>query len=105
MISALPFGASALPSSLKRTTDVFEPTALEFEAVRNEFQLSDLAVEDAINAHQRPKLEIYGDTVFAVPSHQVPAVQFADLAAYTVNRWYHVLARNPNALASPQRPA
>ena len=43
-----------------------EPTAEEFEAVRREFDLHELAVEDAIKAHQRPKLEIYGDTLFLV---------------------------------------
>jgi magnesium transporter len=43
-----------------------EPTAEEFEAVRREFELHELAVEDAIKAHQRPKLEIYGDTLFLV---------------------------------------
>lgn len=43
-----------------------EPTEQEFESVRAEFGLHELAVEDAINAHQRPKLEIYGDTLFMV---------------------------------------
>ena len=43
-----------------------EPTVGEFDAVRQEFDLHELAVEDAIEAHQRPKLEIYGDTLFLV---------------------------------------
>ena len=43
-----------------------EPTAEEFGAVRREFGLHELAVDDAIRAHQRPKLEVYGDTVFVV---------------------------------------
>ena len=43
-----------------------EPTVAEFDAVRREFQLHELAVEDAVSAHQRPKLEIYGDTLFLV---------------------------------------
>ena len=43
-----------------------EPTVAEFDAVRREFDLHDLAVEDAISAHQRPKLEVYGDTLFLV---------------------------------------
>ncbi len=34
--------------------------------MRTEFDLHDLAVEDAIKAHQRPKLETYGDTIFIV---------------------------------------
>ena len=43
-----------------------EPTGREFDAVRREFELHELAVEDAIKAHQRPKLEVYGDTLFLV---------------------------------------
>ena len=35
-------------------------------AVTAEFHLHELAVEDALNAHQRPKLEVYGETFFAV---------------------------------------
>ena len=34
--------------------------------MRLEFGLHELAVEDAIHAHQRPKLEVYGDTIFIV---------------------------------------
>ena len=34
--------------------------------VAEEFGLHELAVEDAIVAHQRPKLERYGDTLFVV---------------------------------------
>jgi magnesium transporter len=43
-----------------------EPTAEEFDAVRREFDLHELAVEDAIEAHERPKLEVYGETLFVV---------------------------------------
>jgi magnesium transporter len=43
-----------------------EPGPDEFDSVAREFQLHELAVEDAIKAHQRPKLEIYGDTIFLV---------------------------------------
>jgi magnesium transporter len=43
-----------------------EPTAEEFDSVRREFDLHELAVEDAIKAHQRPKLELYGDSLFMV---------------------------------------
>ena len=38
----------------------------EFDAVRREFDLHELAVEDAVNAHQRPKVELYGDTLLVV---------------------------------------
>ena len=36
-----------------------EPTAEEFDSVLREFDLHELAVEDAIQAHQRPKLDVY----------------------------------------------
>src|SRR6187455_2355702 len=44
----------------------YEPTAEEFDAVAREFDLHELAVEDAIEAHERPKLEVYGETLFVV---------------------------------------
>ena len=43
-----------------------EPSVEEFDAVRREFDLHELAVEDAIKAHQRPKLEVYDGTLFLV---------------------------------------
>ncbi len=43
-----------------------EPSEEEFESVAKEFELHPLAVEDAITAHQRPKLERYGDSLFVV---------------------------------------
>jgi magnesium transporter len=45
---------------------LFQPSADEFSAVANEFALHPLAVEDAVHAHQRPKLERYGDMLFCV---------------------------------------
>lgn len=43
-----------------------QPTADEIAEVARTFDLPHLAVEDAVKAHQRPKLEIYGDVVFVV---------------------------------------
>jgi magnesium transporter len=43
-----------------------EPTQEEFDAVAREFYLHELAVEDAIKAHQRPKIEEYEHTLFIV---------------------------------------
>lgn len=45
---------------------LYRPTRDKFEAVAGEFGLHELAVEDAIVAHQRPKLERYGETLFVV---------------------------------------
>ncbi|MFH9179319.1 magnesium and cobalt transport protein CorA [Streptomyces albogriseolus] len=43
-----------------------EPTSREFAGIAELFDLHPLAVEDAVEAHQRPKLERYGETLFAV---------------------------------------
>ncbi|MFK0048317.1 magnesium and cobalt transport protein CorA [Streptomyces sp. NPDC090741] len=45
---------------------MYEPTEEEFEHVSREFRLHKLAVEDALTAHQRPKLEVYDDSLFVV---------------------------------------
>lgn len=41
-----------------------EPTAAELQAVAHAFDLHPLAVEDVLEAHQRPKLEQYGEMLF-----------------------------------------
>ncbi|MGP3950066.1 magnesium and cobalt transport protein CorA [Streptomyces sp. 7N604] len=43
-----------------------EPSQQEFAGVAELFGLHPLAVEDAVDAHQRPKLERYDDTLFTV---------------------------------------
>ena len=45
---------------------LYEPTEDEFDSISREFELHELAVEDAIKAHQRPKLEVYDDMLFVV---------------------------------------
>jgi magnesium transporter len=45
---------------------LYEPGDPEFESVTSEFGLHPLAVEDAIDAHQRPKLEVYDETLLLV---------------------------------------
>ncbi|WP_058042410.1 magnesium and cobalt transport protein CorA [Streptomyces roseifaciens] len=42
------------------------PTEAELLSLAEEFGLHELAVEDALEAHQRPKLERYGETLFVV---------------------------------------
>ncbi|MDF2823189.1 MAG: magnesium transporter, partial [Mycobacterium sp.] len=43
-----------------------EPDEHQMQAVADVFHLHPLAVEDAVHAHQRPKLERYDDTLFLV---------------------------------------
>jgi magnesium transporter len=45
---------------------MFRPAEAQFLPVADDFGLHEVAVEDAIVAHQRPKLERYGDTLFVV---------------------------------------
>ena len=68
----------AEPSSLQETYEacreqrglawigLHEPTEEEFSSVAEEFGLHALAVEDAVKAHQRPKIEHYDETLFVV---------------------------------------
>jgi magnesium transporter len=60
---------------------VLEPSAEEFEAIASEFDLHELAVEDAVNAHQRPKVELYGDTLLVVvkTAHYVDSDEVCDI--------------------------
>ncbi len=45
---------------------LYRPNQAELAELAAEFDLHELAVEDAVTAHQRPKLERYGDTLFVV---------------------------------------
>jgi magnesium transporter len=45
---------------------LYAPSAELLRQVQREFGLHDLAIEDAHRAHQRPKLETYGDSLFIV---------------------------------------
>ena len=65
---------------------VFEPTREEFESIAREFDLHELAVEDAVKAHQRPKAELYGDTLFVVvkTAHYVDPQEVIELGELMV---------------------
>jgi magnesium transporter len=69
----------ASPGSLTETFDrlrerpdgmawigLYRPEPAEIESLATEFELHPLAVEDAIHAHQRPKIERYDATLFVV---------------------------------------
>lgn len=43
-----------------------EPTAALLTQIQEAFGLHELAIEDALRAHQRPKIERYGDSLFVV---------------------------------------
>jgi magnesium transporter len=65
----------SLADTIKRLRDtsgamawigLYRPAESQLRSLAEEFELHELALEDAIVAHQRPKLERYGDTLFAV---------------------------------------
>ncbi|MDB5810074.1 MAG: magnesium and cobalt transport protein CorA [Betaproteobacteria bacterium] len=45
---------------------LLEPSAEELAEMQSQFSLHELAIEDAQHGHQRPKIEEYGDSLFAV---------------------------------------
>ena len=45
---------------------LYEPDEPLLQKMQEEFSLHPLAVEDALKAHQRPKIELYGDSLFLV---------------------------------------
>jgi magnesium transporter len=66
---------------------LYEPTEAEFEEARNTFHLHELAVDDALKAHQRPKLETYDETLFVVTkparyADPVEIVEFGEILVF-----------------------
>jgi len=88
------------PQSLDETYDLldachgmawiglYRPDEAEIKSLANEFNLHHLAVEDTVAAHQRPKLERYGDVLFTVlrPARYLQStgrVEFGELHIFT----------------------
>jgi magnesium transporter len=66
---------------------LYEPTEGEFDSVRREFGLHELAIEDAVKAHQRPKVEVYGDSLFVVLKtiqydNQTQTIKFGEIQLF-----------------------
>lgn len=59
-------GAAAREDGAFVWLGLVEPSAEELAEIATQFDLHELAVEDAVNAHQRPKVEVYGDTLLVV---------------------------------------
>jgi magnesium transporter len=80
---------------------LYRPTHDEFVEVTREFGLHELAVEDAVNAHQRPKLERYDDTVYCVlrPARYVDeteAVEFGEVHVFAGPRFVITVRHSEN---------
>jgi len=66
---------------------LYRPDEKELNSLAAEFDLHPLAVEDAITAHQRPKLERYGATLFVVLRaarylDEIEEVEFGELHVF-----------------------
>ncbi|GEA88986.1 magnesium and cobalt transport protein CorA [Cellulomonas cellasea] len=63
-----------------------QATAAQITEVAALFHLPPLAVEDAVQAHQRPKLEVYDDVAFAVlkPVRYVDRIEVVDVGEIAV---------------------
>jgi magnesium transporter len=75
---------------------VFEPTAEEFEEIAGQFDLHELAVEDAIKADQRPKVELYGETLLIVVKtvfHPEAGIELGELLVF-VNSDFIITVRH-----------
>ncbi|MBO3085327.1 magnesium and cobalt transport protein CorA [Cellulomonas fengjieae] len=87
-----------------------EPTADEFAAIAEGFELPQLAIDDAIRAHQRPKLERYGNVTFAVvkPVHyvdHVEVVEVSELAVFLGDRFVIVVRHGDTEIPAQVRAA
>jgi magnesium transporter len=86
---------------------VAEPSAEEFESIAREFGLHELAVEDAVKAQQRPKVELFGDTLLVVVktvAHPDPAhgIELGELLLF-VNTDFIITVRHGDGELSSVR--
>lgn len=77
---------------------LFEPTVEELRDIGERFNLHELALEDATEKHQRPKLEDYDDSYFLVlrPARyheDVEEVEFGEIMLF-VSRTYLIAVRH-----------
>jgi magnesium transporter len=80
---------------------LYEPEDAQLEKLQEEFHLHDLAVEDAKHAHQRPKVEAYGNSLFlAVHTAQTvdDKIRFGETHAFLGPR-YLVTVRHGASLS------
>jgi magnesium transporter len=66
---------------------LYEPTREEFDSVAGEIGLDEMAVKAASRAHQRPRVERYGETVFVALKaasyiEEKEAVEFGEIHAF-----------------------
>ncbi|AMB87715.1 magnesium transporter [Pseudomonas agarici] len=73
-----------------------EPNAQELANLQRQFNLHELAIEDALEKHSRPKLETFGDALFIVtysPIHHEGKLEFIETQIFAGNG-YIITCRN-----------
>ena len=75
-----------------------DPAPADITLMQEEFGLHELAVEDALRGHQRPKIEEYGDSLFVV-------VQIVELAGDELNVGQLAVFAGENYVLSVRRDA
>ena len=83
-----------------------EPDEALLEKLQEEFNLHDLAVEDAHHAHQRPKIEVYGDSLFVVlhTAQEVNCkIEFGETHIFMGQRYLLTVRHGPSLSYAPVR--
>jgi magnesium transporter len=85
---------------------LYEPAEEILDKLQEEFCLHDLAVEDARNAHQRPKIETYGNSLFIVV-HTAQSVEshirFGETHIFVGPRYLVTVRHGASASYAPAR--
>jgi len=85
---------------------LYEPSEVILDKLQEEFDLHDLAVEDAHHAHQRPKIEAYGNSLFvAVQTAQVvdDHIRFGETHAFLGPRYLVTVRHGASLSYAPVR--
>jgi len=85
---------------------MYEPADALLDKLQEEFGLHDLAIEDAQHAHQRPKIEAYGDSLFVV-MHTVQVleghIRFGETYAFLGQRYLVTVRHGASLSYTPVR--
>ncbi|HZR83519.1 MAG TPA: magnesium/cobalt transporter CorA [Candidatus Binatia bacterium] len=81
---------------------IHEPTPELLRKVQKVFHLHDLAVEDALRAHQRPKIEEYGQSLFIVVrtarwNEQNKKVEYGETDMFVGSNYFVTVRHGPSA--------
>ena len=85
---------------------LYEPEEAVLDALQEEFGLHDLAVEDAHKAHQRPKIETYGQSLFIAvhtAQHVHGEVRFGETQVFAGPRYLVTVRHGASLSYAPVR--